>query len=131
VVAVSAARLFAKCKVTLRTYGRPQSPKVRGGRSFSELPAEAAGFPSQRQYATGQTQDLARRYRHCDGTVLTMQTKTREVLDAAQRWLSAIHAVSAADQAGRRSDPEQAALDTAEVELAVAIMDWRNAGRPD
>ena len=63
--------------------------------------------------------------------VLTMQTKTREVMDAAERWLSAVHAVTAADQAGRRSDPEQAALDTAEVELAVAIMDWRNAGRPD
>jgi hypothetical protein len=52
-------------------------------------------------------------------------------MDAAERWLSAVHAVTAADQAGRRSDPEQAALVTAEVELAVAIMDRRNAGRPD
>jgi hypothetical protein len=97
----------------------------RGGRSFS------ASRLKPGLYATGQTQDLARRYRQCDGTVLTMQTKTREVMDAAERWLSAVHAVTAADQAGRRSDPEQAALDTAEVELATAIMDWRNAGRPD
>jgi hypothetical protein len=60
-----------------------------------------------------------------------MQTKTREVMDAAERWLSAVDAVTAAHQAGRRSDPEQVVLGTAEVELAVAIMDWRNAGRPD
>jgi hypothetical protein len=58
-------------------------------------------------------------------------SKTRDVLDAAERWLVAVHAVTAADQAGRRSDPEQAVLDTAEVELATAIMDWRNLGRPD
>ena len=74
---------------------------------------------------------LPRRYRLNDDRVLTMQTKTREVLDCAERWLSAVHAVTAADQAGRRSDPEQAVLDTAEVELATAIMDWRNLGRPD
>ena len=104
----------------------------RLGRPFLlSVTAEAAGFPWRRQYVTGQTEDLARRYRHCDGTVLTMQTKTREVMDAAERWLSAVDAVTAAHQAGRRSDPEQVVLGTAEVELAVAIMDWRNAGRPD
>jgi hypothetical protein len=86
---------------------------------------------SQRQYVTGQTMIWRGAIVVVTATVLTMQTKTREVLDAAESWLSAVHAVTAADEAGRRSDPEQAALDTAEVELATAIMDWRNAGRPD
>jgi hypothetical protein len=60
-----------------------------------------------------------------------MGETTRDVLDAADKWLSALNAVTAADEGQRRSGPEQATLDAAEVELAAAIMDWRAAGRPD
>ena len=60
-----------------------------------------------------------------------MDHKTRAVLDAADKWLSALDAVTAADKEPRRNNSEQATLDAAEVELAAAIMDWRDAGRPD
>ena len=50
-------------------------------------------------------------------------TKTRDVLDAADKWLSALNAVTAADEEQRRGGPEEATLDAAEVELAAAIMD--------
>jgi hypothetical protein len=60
-----------------------------------------------------------------------MHDRTRDVLDAADKWLSAVNAVTSADEESRGSDVEQAALDAAEIELAGAIMDWRQAGRPD
>lgn len=60
-----------------------------------------------------------------------MNEKTRDVLDAAEKWLSALDDVRTADEEQRRSDSEQEALDSAEVELAVAILAWRDAGRPD
>jgi hypothetical protein len=60
-----------------------------------------------------------------------MDQKTRDVLDAADKWLAAVEAVTAADEAPRRTEFEQAEIDTAEVDLATAVMVWRNAGRPD
>ena len=52
-----------------------------------------------------------------------MGDKTRDVLDAADKWLSALNAVTAADEEQSRGGPEEATLDAAEVELAAAIMD--------
>jgi len=60
-----------------------------------------------------------------------MNEKSRDVLNAADRWLAAIAVVRAADEARRRSDFEQEALDYAEVCLATTVMDWRDAGCPD
>ena len=59
-----------------------------------------------------------------------MDKRSRDVLAAADAWLAANQAVTAADEAWRRSDSDQAALDTVEVELAAAVMAWRQAGRP-
>jgi hypothetical protein len=39
--------------------------------------------------------------------------------------------MTAAEEAQRRAGSEQSELDAAEVDLATAIMVWRNAGRPD
>ena len=60
-----------------------------------------------------------------------MDEKTRDVLDVAEKWLGAVEAVTAADEAQRQRGSEQAELDPAEVDLATAIMVWRNAGWPD
>jgi hypothetical protein len=60
-----------------------------------------------------------------------MDQKSRDVLNAAERWLMAIQAKTAADGEPRRDESEQAELDAAEVDLTTAIMVWRNAGRPD
>jgi hypothetical protein len=60
-----------------------------------------------------------------------MDQTLRDVLDAADGWLTAVQAVTAADEEPRRDGPEQDELDTAEVVLATAIMVWRDAGRPD
>ncbi len=60
-----------------------------------------------------------------------MNQKSRDVLEAAERWLMAVQAKTAADGELRRDESEQAELDAAEVDLATAIMVWRNAGRPD
>ncbi len=60
-----------------------------------------------------------------------MDKKSRDVLDAAERWLMAIQAKTTADGGQRRDGSEEAELDAAEVDLATAIMVWRNAGRPD
>ncbi len=69
---------------------------------------------------------------------LEMDQKSRDVLDAAERWLLAAHAKTTADGEQPTADgeqrpdgSEQAELDAAEVDLATAIMVWRNAGRPD
>ncbi len=62
---------------------------------------------------------------------LEMNQKSRDVLEAAERWLMAVQAKTAADGELRRDESEQAELDAAEVDLATAIMVWRNAGRPD
>jgi hypothetical protein len=39
-----------------------------------------------------------------------MDQKTRDVLDAADKWLAAVEAVTAADEAPRRTEFEQAKL---------------------
>jgi len=62
---------------------------------------------------------------------LEMDQKSRDTLDAAERWLLAAHAKTTADGEQRPDGSEQAELDAAEVDLATAIMVWRNAGRPD
>ena len=59
-----------------------------------------------------------------------MDEKCRIVLAAADAWLAAIHAIAVADEEPRRSESEQDTFDTAEVELVVAVMEWRDAGRP-
>jgi hypothetical protein len=56
-----------------------------------------------------------------------MDQKSREVLAAADAWLTAMQAVNTADKEHRPADSEQDAYDTAEVDLAVAVMDWREA----
>jgi hypothetical protein len=60
-----------------------------------------------------------------------MDEKSRDVLGAAERWLMAAQAKTAADEEQRRDGSLQAELDAAEIDLATAIMVWRNAGRPD
>jgi len=60
-----------------------------------------------------------------------MDQKSRDVIDAAERWLMAVQAKTTADGGQHRDGSEEAELDAAEVDLATAIMVWRNAGRPD
>ena len=60
-----------------------------------------------------------------------MDKRTRDILAAADAWLAANQTMTVADEEWRRSDSEQAALDTTEVELASAVMAWRDAGRPE
>jgi hypothetical protein len=60
-----------------------------------------------------------------------MDRKSRDVLDAAERWLMAAQAKTTADGGRHRDGSEDAELDAAELDLATAIMVWRNAGRPD
>jgi hypothetical protein len=60
-----------------------------------------------------------------------MDQKSRDLLDAADKWLMAIEAMTAADEEPRRDGPEQMELDDAEMHLAASIMDWRDAGRPN
>ncbi len=57
-----------------------------------------------------------------------MNQKSRDVLEAAERWLMAVQAKTAADGELRRDESEQAELDAAEVDLATAIMVWRMPG---
>jgi hypothetical protein len=59
-----------------------------------------------------------------------MDEQSRAVLDAADKWLAAAEAVVAADEERRRSETEEGELDGAEVQLAVAVKEWRDAGRP-
>jgi hypothetical protein len=60
-----------------------------------------------------------------------MDEKSRNVLVAADRWMTAIKAISTADEAQRRTEDQQIDLDEAEVSLAAAVMTWREAGRPN
>ncbi len=60
-----------------------------------------------------------------------MDRKSRDVLDAAERWLMAVQAKTTAGGERHRDGSEDAELDAAELDLATAIMVWRNAGRPD
>jgi hypothetical protein len=62
-----------------------------------------------------------------------MDERSRAVLDAADKWLAAAEAITAADEDENRagSEAEEWDLDGAEVQLAVAVMTWREAGRPN
>jgi hypothetical protein len=64
------------------------------------------------------------------GRRATMSEKSRYVVAAADEWLTAITAITAADEAQRRTVAQQDDLDAAEVALAAAVMNWRDAGRP-
>jgi hypothetical protein len=57
--------------------------------------------------------------------------KARAVVTAADNWLAAIQAMSAADEAQRGTATQQSDLDDAEVALSLAVKEWRGAGRPD
>jgi hypothetical protein len=59
-----------------------------------------------------------------------MDEQIRAVLDTADKWLAAVEAIVAADEEPRRGEAEEQELDSAEVELAVAVKEWRDAGRP-
>ena len=61
-----------------------------------------------------------------------MDERSRAVLDAADKWLAAAEAITAADEDENRirSEAEESDLDGAEVQLAVAVKEWRDAGRP-
>jgi hypothetical protein len=60
-----------------------------------------------------------------------MDQTSRDVLAAADRWQTAVEALTAADKEGRRNGPERAELDAAQVDLFSAMIVWRNAGRPE
>ena len=57
--------------------------------------------------------------------------KSRDVLVAADNWLTAIHVVTTADETQRGTEAQQLDLDDAEIALVVAVRAWRDAGRPD
>jgi hypothetical protein len=58
-----------------------------------------------------------------------MDERSRNVLAAADSWLNAMQAITAADEAQRGTVDQQLDLDDAEVMLAAAILAWRAAGR--
>jgi hypothetical protein len=58
-----------------------------------------------------------------------MDERSRGVLAAADSWLTAMQAMTAADEAQRRTEGEELDLDEAEVVLAAAVLAWRDAGR--
>jgi hypothetical protein len=55
----------------------------------------------------------------------------RDLLAAADNWLSVILAISTADEAQRAPAYRELLLYGAETELAAAAMAWREAGRPN
>ena len=57
-----------------------------------------------------------------------MDERSRAVLVAADRWLEAVQAITAADEAQRGTEDQQLDLDEAEVVLAAAVLAWRDAG---
>lgn len=59
-----------------------------------------------------------------------MNEKSRDVLAAADEWLTAINVITAADETQCGTDLQQDDFDAAGVALAAAIMTWRLAGRP-
>ena len=58
-----------------------------------------------------------------------MDERSRNVLAAADSWLTAIQAMAAADEEQRRTKVQQLDLDDAEVALVAAVLAWRNAGQ--
>jgi hypothetical protein len=59
-----------------------------------------------------------------------MDERSRAVLAAADRWLSAAQAMTAADEAHRRTEEEELDLNESEMALGAAILAWRDGGRP-
>jgi hypothetical protein len=59
-----------------------------------------------------------------------MNEQCRDLLVAADNWLTAINAITTADEAQCGTEAQQDDFDAAGVALAAAIMTWRNAGRP-
>jgi hypothetical protein len=61
-----------------------------------------------------------------------MDETLRAVLVAADGWLTAIEAITAADEAEdpHRSEGQEDDFDDAEIALATAVKAWRIAGRP-
>jgi hypothetical protein len=60
-----------------------------------------------------------------------MSEKSRYVVAAADEWLTAIAAITAADEARRRTVAQQDDLDAAEVALAAAVMKLAGCWPPD
>jgi hypothetical protein len=62
----------------------------------------------------------------------TLDKASRDVLAAADDWLTAILTLTAADEVQRgTADHLQLFLDDAEMALVAATMAWREAGRPN
>jgi hypothetical protein len=85
------------------------------------------------RYGGGQTRRLS------ETTVIAddaeddgMHAATHAVLDAADNWLAAVKAIRTADESGNgtQSEAQEWELDGAEVQLAAAVQEWRDAGRP-
>jgi hypothetical protein len=57
-----------------------------------------------------------------------MDERSRDVLAAADSWLTAMQAITAADEEQRRTADQQLDLDDAEGVLAAAVLAWRDAG---
>jgi hypothetical protein len=60
-----------------------------------------------------------------------MDERSRAVLTAVDRWMSAAQSMTAADEEQRRTEDQQLDLDDAEIALAAAVLAWRAAGRID
>jgi hypothetical protein len=58
-----------------------------------------------------------------------LDDRSRDVLVAADNWLTAIQAMTAADEAQYGTEDQQLDLDDAEVALVVAIKVWRERRR--
>jgi hypothetical protein len=58
----------------------------------------------------------------------TLDDRSRDVLVAADNWLTAIQAMTAADEAQSGTEDQQTDLDDAEVALVVAVKLWRKRG---
>ena len=58
-----------------------------------------------------------------------MDERSRDVLAAADSWLTAMQAITAADEAQCATEDQQLDLDDAEVALAAAVLAWRDACR--
>ena len=61
----------------------------------------------------------------------TLDKRSRDILSAADSWLTVIQAITAADETQRGTKAQQLCLDDAEMALAAATMTWREAGRPN
>ena len=55
-----------------------------------------------------------------------MDERSRAVLAAADRWLGAVQAMTAADEAQCGTEDQQLDFDEAEVVLAAAVLAWRD-----